>query len=39
MVNRNCNVVKVLFRKTPGEEINGVGIFSFFLKVDIAHLI
>lgn len=39
MVNRNCNVVKVLFCKTPGEEINGVGFFSFFLKVDIAHLI
>lgn len=38
MVNRNWNV-KVLFCKTLGEEINGVGFFSFFLKVDIAHLI
>lgn len=39
MVNRNCNVVKVLFCKMPGEEINGVGVLIFFLKVDIVHLI
>lgn len=34
----NCNVVKVLFHKMPGEEINGVGVY-FFLKVDIVLLI
>lgn len=30
MFNRNCNVVKVLFCRILGEEINGVGFFSFF---------